>query len=62
MDEVTIKKMQEFIEKHIDTNAHISTDEFPVYTNMSKRGFINHGVIKHAMEEYIDAVKYPQTP
>ncbi len=52
MDEVTIKHMQAFIEKHVDTDAHISTDEFPVYKNLSNRGFINHDVIKHAIEEY----------
>ncbi|RYX87220.1 hypothetical protein EON73_01805 [bacterium] len=40
------------MEKHVDTNAHISTGEFPVYTNLSKRGFVNYGVVKHVIEEY----------
>jgi len=52
VDDVTVNKVQAFIEKHVDTSAHVSTDEYPIYKNLSKRGYINHGIITHAIEEY----------
>jgi transposase-like protein len=52
MPEITIKHTDKYLQKHVSKDAHISTDEFPLYNGLKKRGFINHGVIKHAMEEY----------
>jgi len=52
MDEIKMTNTHPFIEANVDKSAHVSTDEFPLYTNLSKIGYINHGVIKHAIEEY----------
>ncbi len=52
MDEIKMRDIHPLIEANVDKNAQVSTDEFPLYTNLNKIGYINHGVIKHAIEEY----------
>ena len=52
MDEIKIPNIHPLIKANVDKDAHVSTDEFSLYTNLNKIGYINHEVIKHAMEEY----------
>ena len=52
MDDVKMKVTHPYIEQNVEKDAQVSTDEFPLYTNLKKLGYINHGVIKHAIEEY----------
>jgi transposase len=40
------------IEANVDKEARISTDESPIYTNLNKQGFNNHGSIKHSAKQY----------
>ncbi len=42
------------IKKHIDASANISTDEYPLYTNIEPELGIKHGSIKHALKQYRD--------
>ena len=42
------------IDKHVDKDAKISTDEFAVYTNIKRDLNREHGSIKHQLEIYRD--------
>lgn len=52
LDNVKIENTYPFIEKNVEKDAHLSTDEFPLYTNLHKLGYINHGIIKHQLKNY----------
>lgn len=42
------------IENNVSRLARISTDEFGIYTNLHKLGFVSHGQIKHSAKQYKD--------
>lgn len=52
IDDAKIANTRPYIIANVDKNAHVSTDESTLYNSLSKSGYINHGVIKHAAEEY----------
>ncbi|MBB6240126.1 hypothetical protein HDC90_004790 [Pedobacter sp. AK013] len=52
MDDIKMKITHPYIEANVEKDSQISTDEFPLYTNLKKLGYNNHGVIKHASEQY----------
>jgi transposase len=52
ISKVDKKSIHPYIEANVKKDSQVSTDEFKVYTSLKKLGFENHGVIKHAAEEY----------
>ncbi len=53
VDNVNLKTINPLIQANIEKGSKISTDEFPLYTNLSKLGY-EHGAIKHKLKRYRD--------
>lgn len=52
MEDIKIPNAHSYIEANVAKEAQVSTDEFPLYKNLRKIGYINHETINHSMKEY----------
>jgi len=53
VDRVTAKNLKSSIREHVDKNATIMTDEFPVYKGLNKE-FAGHRTVNHGTGEYVN--------
>jgi transposase-like protein len=51
MDKVTGKAITQLLKEQVETNAHLNTDESPLYTSAGS-GFAAHDTVNHGSEEY----------
>jgi transposase len=53
VENVKRKTLFKIIEKHVEKESHISTDEFPVYNTLAQLNY-KHGIIQHTLDKYRD--------